>query len=197
MSFTIFADLETGGVEPYHPNIQLAAIAVDDQRWVEVAHFERKIAFDVAKADPEALKINHYSPEAWKSAKPSSVVAADFAKWSEPYRCIEMMSKRTGKPYTVGKLAGHNIVTFDLPRIRAMFNGTFFPFSYHTKDTLQRALFFFDEHPEATRPESLKLTVLCKYFSIDCDGAHDALTDVRLSAALARAIAAEERKWHD
>lgn len=193
VSYCVFADLETGGILPHHPNIQLAAIAIDEGSWAEVAHFEAKIKFDESTADPEALKINHYTREAWKDAKPSAVVAAEFAKWSEPYRSIEMMSKRTGKPYKAGKLAGHNIVTFDLPRIRAMFDGNFFPFSYHTKDTLQRALWFYDEHPELKRPESLKLSVLCAHFGIAVDGAHDALADVRMSAALARAIARAER----
>ncbi len=194
MSYCIFADLETGGVEQHHPNIQFAAIAIDEQRWVEVAHFECKIKFDESKADPEALNLNHYERDAWKDAETPALVAARFAKWADPYKSLEMISKRTGKSYRVGKLAGHNIVTFDLPRIRSMFDGSFFPFSYHTKDTLQRAMWYFDENPTVKRPESLKLSVLCDYFGIRTDGAHDALADVRMSAALARAIALEEKR---
>ncbi len=144
MSYTIYFDTETGGVLPSHPTIQLAAIAVEDGTWNEAAGFERKIKFNEADADPEALKINHYEPEVW--------------------------------------------------RLRWMFAENFFPFSYHVKDTLQRALWFFDEHPELTRPPSLKLSVLCEYFGIVTAGAHDALADVRMSVAIARAFAEAERK---
>lgn len=191
MSFTIYFDLETGGVEPKRPNIQLAAIAVRDSDWVEVANFEAKIQFNEAEADPEALRLNHYSRESWEDAKPSLRVAQEFLQWAEPHRSVKMVSK-AGKPYQVAKLAGHNASTFDLPRLRSMMMGAFFPFSFFAKDTLQRALWFFDEHPGLPRPESLKLGVLCKYFGIESDGAHDALVDVRLCAALARAMALAE-----
>ncbi len=195
MSYTIYFDTETGGVLPSHPTIQLAAVAIEDGTWKEAAGFERKIKFNEADADPEALKINHYDPEVWRlNAVPVGAAVMHFGKFCEPYRSIEMMSKRTNKPYSVGKLAGHNAATFDLPRLRGMFGENFFPFSYHVKDTLQRALWFFDEHPELTRPPSLKLSVLCEYFGIVTAGAHDALADVRMSAAIARAFAEAERK---
>lgn len=185
MSFTIYFDLETGGIESRHPNIQLAAIVVDDATLGAVDSFERKIQFDEADADPEALKLNHYSKDEWASAKPEGAVVGEFSNFCRPYLSIEMVSKRSGRPYKVGKLAGHNVAAFDLPRLRSMFGESFFPFSYHTKDTLQRAIWYFDEHPELPRPESLKLTALGKYFGLAVDGAHDALTDVRLAAAVA------------
>lgn len=194
MSYTIFFDTETGGVQPHHPTIQLAAIAVEDGTWNEVAAFECKLQFKPSDCDFEALKINHYNIEDWKEAVLPGMAVMRFGKWCEPYRSIQMMSKRTNKPYSVGKLAGHNAATFDLPRLRGMFGENFFPFSYHVKDTLQRALWFFDEHPELKRPESLKLSVLCEHFGICIAGAHDALADVRMSAAIARAFAEAERK---
>lgn len=194
MSQTIYFDLETGGVETRHPNIQLAAVAIDDATGRELDSFERKLKFDESACDPEALKINGYTREAWKDAVAVGAAVAQFSRWSEPYRCVQMMSKRTGKPYGVGKLAGHNVATFDLVRLRGMFADSFFPFSYHTKDTLQRAIWYFDEHPEVTRPESLKLSVLCAHFGIDCSGAHEALADVRMSAALALAIRSKEHE---
>lgn len=195
MSYTIYFDTETGGVEPHHPTIQLAAVVVDDQTFAEAANFECKIAFDESKADPEALKMNHYDAEVWKSAVGPWVCAAKFARFCEPYRSVQMISKRTGAPYSVGKLAGHNALTFDLPRLRQLFGQSFFPFTYFVKDTLQRALWYFDEHPNAQRPESLKLGVLCAYFGIEVSNeAHDALYDVRLSVQLAQAILAHQRQ---
>ena len=194
LSFTTFFDVETSGLEAHHAVIQLAAIVVDDKTGAEVATFERKVKFNAALASLEALKINHYDPAVWAAeAEEPATVIAKFQAWAQPYFCIDMKSKSSGKPYKVGKLAGHNVVAFDLVRLRAMFGTRFFPFSYHAKDTLQRALWFFDENPEIKRPESLKLSTLCAHFGIAVDGAHDALCDVRLSAALARAIAKAER----
>lgn len=194
MSFTCYFDTETSGLEAHHAVIQLAAIAINDQTGAEVDSFERKVRFNAALASLEALKINHYDPATWKvEAEEPATVIAKFTAWAKPYACIDMVSKSSGKPYKVGKLAGHNVVAFDLVRLRRMYSTTFFPFSYHAKDTLQRALWFYDEHPELKRPESLKLSTLCAHFGIAVDGAHDALCDVRMSAALARAIAKAER----
>jgi len=188
MSKTIYFDLETGGVEPKHPNIQLAAICIDDATGQEIDKFEKKISFNEADADPEALRINGYTAEAWKDAVPVGAACAKFTRWSEPHRTIEMISKRTGAPYMVGKLAGYNALTFDLPRLKSMFGASFFPFSYLVRDVLQRAMFWFDEHPEVKNPGSLKLTKVCEHFGIAIEGAHDALVDVRMTAALAKRL---------
>jgi DNA polymerase III epsilon subunit-like protein len=193
---TIFFDVETGGTQPQHPTIQLAAVAIDDESWKELDSFQVKIQFDPATCDPEALKMNHYDPEVWAAtAKSRSAIAGLFSRWSQPYLCVQMESKRKpGVKFWVASLAGHNAQTFDLPRLQELFAGTFFPFSYHVRDTLQRAMWFYHEHPELTRPESLKLSVLAQAFGIDATGAHDALTDVRLSVQIARFFADFERK---
>lgn len=183
MSATIYFDLETAGLLPHHPNIQLAAVAVEDCNGAELASFECKLEFNEADADPEALKMNHYTPEAWEDALPVTDAVRRFCEFARPHRCVQMISKRTGEPYQVSKLAGYNALTFDLPRLRQMFGTQFFPFSYHVYDVLQRVLFWFDENPGA-KPESLKLTTVCQYFGIETDEAHDALADVRLTAAL-------------
>ena len=183
---TIYFDLETGGVNT-EPSIQLAAIAVRDLDGTELAAFEQKIQFDPAKCSPEALAMNHYTPEAWMGAVPPQEAASRFMHFAEPYKCIEMLSKRTGDPYRVGKLAGYNALTFDYPRLRAMFGTAFFPFSYHVRDILQRAIFWCEENDK--RPENLRLGTMCAYFGIPTDGQHEALTDVRLTAALYRKLA--------
>jgi len=186
---TIYFDLETGGIEPRHPSIQLAAIAVDDATGKELEAFERKLRFDEAAADPEALKMNHYDAEVWKrTAVEPALAASDFARWVKPHSCIEMVSKRTGASYSVAKLSGYNALTFDLPRLRALFGTQFFPCSYHVRDVLQRAMFWFDEHPDVKKPENLKLGTVCTYFGIPIDGAHEALADVRATAALAQKL---------
>lgn len=181
---TIFFDLETGGLNN-EPSISVAAVAVDSSL-IELSSFEARLKFDPSACNPDALKINGYDPEKWKDAVEPSEAARRLSVWSKEYATVEMISKRTGQPYNVSRLAGYNALTFDLPRLKDLFGQSFFPFSYHVRDVLQRAMFWFDEHSPAEKPKDLKLTTLCRYFSIPADGAHDALTDVRLTVALYR-----------
>jgi DNA polymerase III epsilon subunit-like protein len=185
--FTVYFDLETGGVLPQQPTIQLAAIAVDEHG-NEASSFEQKISFNEADADPVALSMNHYTKEAWKDAINYQATAALFASWLKPFSSVSLMSKRTGRPYSVARLSGYNALTFDLPRLKAMFGTSFFPCEYLIRDVLQRALFWFDEHPDAPRPDNFKLTTIAGMFGIAADGAHDALADARMCAALARRL---------
>jgi DNA polymerase III epsilon subunit-like protein len=186
MITTIYFDFETGGIRDDQPNIQLAAIAVDEH-FRELAAFEQKIAFNEADADPQALAINHYQRDKWTEAKPPAEVARLFAQWLRPFSCVPKIS-RQGKPYSVARLAGHNAATFDGPRLRRMFAEAqmFCPAELHVRDTLQRALWFFDD--QGIEPASFRLTELSKHFGIPTNGAHDALADVRLSIAIAQAM---------
>lgn len=185
-SSTIFFDFETGGTLPEQPSIQLAAIAVDDATGNELDSFNCKIKFDVSQCDPEALKINGWREENWKDAVEPQVCAKLFSQFIEPFKCVEMISKRTGKPYSVAKGAGYNAITFDWPRLKGLFGERFLPVSYHIRDVLQRVIFYFDENGLA--PESFKLTAVCEHFDIQTEGAHDALVDVRLTSALYRKL---------
>lgn len=190
----VFFDTETGGLKPDHPTIQLAAIAVDAD-WQEMETFERKIAFDAAKADPEALAMNHYDAVAWKGAPSERQVVDEFGAFLNRHRCVELVSQRTGRPYSVARLAGHNVVGFDLERVAAMFkrHGQFFPVDFRTVlDTRYGAVWFFEggcaADPSRSKPKDFKLTGLAEHFGVSVDGAHDALVDVRLSIALARKL---------
>ncbi len=186
--YAIVADVETDGLRDDCQVIQLAAIAVNQDDWREISSFERKVQFDVSKSEPQALEINHYDPELWKAqAQPPAKVISTFCAWAKPYQSIEMVSAK-GTPYAIAKMIGHNIVAFDFRKIKAMNGQGFFPFAYHTPDTLQLAMWFFDLQPNIKRPKNLKLATLAEYFGIDTTGAHDALTDVRLSAAVALAV---------
>lgn len=184
---TVYFDTETGGVEPRHPTIQLAAVAVDAEG-VEVSSFQQRIAFNPLDCDPAALAMNHYHEDDWKDAPSATVAARNFAAWIRPYQLVTLMSKRTGRPYTVARLAGYNALTFDLPRLKAMFGASFFPCEYLVRDVLQRALFWFDEHPSEPKPDNFKLITVAAAFGIPTDGAHDALADARMSARLYRVI---------
>ena len=183
---TVFFDLETGGVEEHHPDIQLAAVAVRD--WEVVDTFEHKIQFDTAEAEPEALRINSFNPNIWKDkALPEENVVMAFASFLEKYRAIQKIS-RAGNPYTVARLAGHNVARFDAPRLLRMFkrnHGTFLPAdAFMPLDTMQLALWHFADADE--KPENFKLGTLCQFFGINTEGAHDALVDVTNTVQLAR-----------
>lgn len=185
---TIYFDFETGGVLPSHPSIQLAAIAVDDKTGNELAAFESKIHFEPLDCDIEALEKNTWGKESvkWEGAPMPEVVAKKFAGFIKPFQCVPMVSKKSGKPYTVAKGAGYNAVSFDFPRLQQLFSGAFLPMGYQIRDVMQRVLFYFDEN--GNPPEDMKLTTVCKHFGIEIDGAHDALADVRMTAALYRKI---------
>lgn len=196
MSHVIIFDLETAGLEPRHPTIQLASVVIDETDWLEVASFERKISFNETDADPAALAMNHYDADVWlREAKRPESVAREFAAFAKPYLSIQMVSKSKGTPYQVGKLCAHN-AAFDLPRLQGLFAGSFFPFSYHARCTLARAMWFYDEHPDISKPQNLKLATLCESFGIAVSATHEALSDVRLCAALAKAFRdAEKSHW--
>jgi DNA polymerase III epsilon subunit-like protein len=190
---TVYYDFETGGIEPKHPSIQLAAVAMDGA--IELGAFEQKIAFTEADADPAALAMNHYTAQAWVDAKSSGVTASRFAAWLRPFSTIDKTSK-AGKPYRVARLAGYNAAAFDAPRLRELFGTQFLPAEYPVRDVLQRAVFYFDENPESMPPANWKLSTLCAYFDIAIDGAHDALADARMCAALHRWLLQEGlAKW--
>ena len=190
MRTAVYFDLETGGLLPTHPDIQLAAVAINEETWEELATFQEKIIFNAADAEQEALRMNHYEPAEWSRVGcDEAVVVANFADFLDCFKSLEMMSKRTKQPYKVAKLVGHNAANFDGPRLMAMFgrHQTFLPADPRVRCTQQRAMWWFDERGRTPR-YSYKLTDLCNEFAIPFGTVHEALADVRLTIALARKL---------
>lgn len=184
----VFLDLETGGLYMRHPVIQIGAVVVD-AAWNELETFEAKVKFREEDADPEALAINHYDAKAWADAAPESVVVAAFADLLRRHRSVELISKRSGKPYKVARVAGHNVTTFDLDRLTAMFkrHEAFLAIDYKSVlDTRHGAVWML--WGQERQPKDFKLASLAEHFGIPVNGAHDALVDVRLSIAIARKL---------
>lgn len=179
----VFFDLETDSLELDCQIIQLGAVAMKGDRIVD--QFEAKLKFDESKSNPEALKLNGYSKEAWINAVEPAVVCKQFAKWLEPYKVIEKISNKKGTPFKVAKLAGFNAPIFDVPRLQSLFkqHDVFLPADYRILDVMQMALWYFELTGIST-PESLKLSKLCEYFGVPLTNAHDALADVIATAAL-------------
>lgn len=199
----VYTDCETSGLSPEkHSIIQLAALATDGDKVLDT--FERKLSFELEAADPEALRHNHFDLEVWeREAIDPREAAFQFAAFLRAHRSVEMVSRRTGKPYLVAQLAGHNASRFDRLFLDALFERyeLFKPWSPHILDTQQRAawwcleegflgdLYAFDGKPHSA-PDSLKLDALCKRFGIVVEGsAHDAMHDARSSYELSRALA--------
>lgn len=183
----VFFDLETGGLDFQHPNIQLAAVAVDNE-FNELETFEAKIKFDVAACDPIALEKNSYEESAWRGAESEGLVAKGFAGFLSEHKCIQMVSNKTGRPYWVARLAGHNVTKFDGPRLKEMFkrHGLFLPAHPAALDTTQLALW---KYQRLGKPlASFRLTELCKLLDIPVIDAHDALGDVRMNVKVAKRL---------
>jgi DNA polymerase III epsilon subunit-like protein len=188
---TVYFDFETGGVEMRHPNISIAAIALENGREINSMHY--RIRFDLAAADPEALRINHYDPALWeKEAISEEQATANFASFLHRHKCLTLTSVKTGKPYPVARLAGYNSASFDGPRASVMFDRwkIFPPFRRPTLDVLQLVL----EHADTYRLPlvNFKLSTVAAHFGIDTTGAHDALADCRMTAAIHAAIIAKK-----
>lgn len=186
---TVFLDIETGGLKFDAPIIQIAAVAI--KGWEEIDFFERKILFSSEECDPEALRICRYDPEVWnKSAIQESAACAQLDYFLRRYQDLQRVSHR-GRPFKVARVAGHNIKTFDLPRLRKMMERSgfkFFPGDWMKPlDTLELAVWrTFDKDDP---PKSHKLGDLLDYFNIPHeDELHDALADVRGTVQLARAL---------
>lgn len=187
----VFFDFETAGLSEDAPNIQLAAVATED--WRVAQTWERKILFDESKADPKALELNSYDAQAWQTeAIPEKQLVVEFSRFLRDHAHVERLSK-AGRTYQVARLAGHNVASFDCPRLFQMFkrHDTFLPaLIYQPLDSLHRAIWYFAEKDQV--PKSFKLHDLCAYFGIHQGQRHDALADVISTVALARCLTDRE-----
>lgn len=187
----LFVDIETGGLEVGAAIIQIAAVAVDGS-FSELEAREWKLKFDDGRANAVALQVNHYSAEQWaKEAVEERRALVELTALMERHADCEQFAKRTGRPYNVCRIGGHNISRFDLPHLQAAFKRyeMFMPAAIGAPlDTLHGAVWYFDRRPDLPRPRSLQQLVLAQYFGLAVDGdkAHEALYDARLSIELAK-----------
>lgn len=182
----VFFDLETGGLNPErHPIIQLAAVAVDAETFEELGSFERKLRFKMEAADPEALAMNSYDAATWeREAVEPPAALRDFSTFLKLHATRRMVSK-TGNPYWVARLAGHNAAAFDMPFLRRYFSicDLFLPAYLLTLDSSQLAAWW--NWRNGGKLENVKLVSLAAHFGIELE-AHDALADVRANVAVVK-----------
>jgi DNA polymerase III alpha subunit (gram-positive type) len=194
--YLVFIDLETGGLSPRrNPIIQLAAIAVNSAL-EPVEAIELKIQFRESQATKQSLRKTHYSSGLWaKDGVPPLEAARRLATFLSCYPRHTAISP-SGAPYSVAQLVAHN-AAFDGPFLQSWYQrlGLFLPARYQLLCTLQRAQWYFAEHPEETPPSSFKLAALCEYFRVPfhAANAHEALGDVTATLLLYRAMTHVDR----
>lgn len=185
----VFFDLETGGLDyRRHPITQFAAVAVEVPSWKTVEELELKVKFDAEKATPEALALNGYDEAVWKeTAVPETIAAKAVAGFFRNHATVQMTSKG-GKAYSVARLAGHNVASFDQLFLREWFKrlDVFNPGHYLALDTLHLALWIHGGRLASGELENVKLQTLADYYGIQRNGeAHTALSDVKVNARVA------------
>ena len=187
-STIVFFDLETGGLEPKHPIIQIAAVAVG-RGWRELGTFQRKLQFAEHQCQREALEHNCYDAATWeREAVPTLQAVAEFGSFLNNHQTVEMVSKRTGKPYKVARLAGYNCESFDKPRIMELFrqSGQFLPADPRMLDVFQLAMWSFTFDGKVL--PDFKLGTVARHLGVDASGAHEALADVRMTIDVAKRV---------
>jgi DNA polymerase-3 subunit epsilon len=75
----IFCDIETTGLDPSRHEIISISIIIDTPQGTET-YSHKVIPEHIDTASPEALRINHYSPEAWADAIPLEQATQDIAR---------------------------------------------------------------------------------------------------------------------
>jgi DNA polymerase III epsilon subunit-like protein len=187
----VFFDLETTGLDSKrHAILQVGAVAVDES-FNHLETFEAKIRFDERRANRNSLRKNHYHRGVWvrQSLDPEEA-ALRFANFLRRHTSVTKLGS-DGKSYQLAQLVAHN-AAFDAAFLQAWYGRLYFflPAQFQVFCTLQRALWYFQEHPDESPPTDFKLATLCHHFAVPfhAASAHDALGDVTATVALYRAI---------
>jgi len=164
-----FIDTETTGLNPEkHEIIELGCVLVRQipqagkgPKLEVIDEFEYKIRpehLDVA--EPDALRINGYTPEKWKDAKPLLEVMEDFAQ------------RTRGAAFVA-----HNMA-FDLGFVDKAFQraGVRNLMHYVKIDTISFAYSKLFHEPKV---EKFSLAALCEFYGIKNETAHTALSDAK------------------
>jgi DNA polymerase-3 subunit epsilon len=166
-----FIDVETTGLDPSrHEIIEIGVVVADPRTRETRGMFDVRVRPGrIEDADPVALGINGWSPEAWADAVPLDVALV------------------RAKPLLEGALlAGHN-VSFDRAFLDAAWRTTGVrppDTDHHVLDTATLAWPLL----AAGLVESLSLDAVCKALGVDVGQPHRALADAQRSLEVARRL---------
>lgn len=166
-----FIDCETTGLDPArHEIVEVGVIRVDGSTLREIDHTDVRVRPErIEDADPEALRINGYSEEAWENA----TSLAEALEWIAPHLDGAI-------------LAGHN-AGFDRSFLEAAWRraGVAPPaIDHHVLDTATLAWPLL----VAGAIKSLSLTDVCAHLGIEMKEPHRALADAGRSLEVARRL---------
>lgn len=191
----IFVDIETAGIGPKAPIIELAAVAVESGSFCELDALEMKVAFEMKDASPRSLGVTKFSPSAWQRyALPPEDAAAKLAVFLHRHATKQVLSKKPPMSHRVARLAGYH-ADFDAVRLRdwATRLGVYLPMRRRTLCVLQRTLWFFEENQGLTPPDDYQLATVAEHLGLAAKPTHRALDDVRATVELARRLAEYNR----
>ena len=200
-------DLETDWNKPDNPKcnpVQVAAIILDYHTLEEIPNSK----FNTGVCPPTIDDDNYYDEhkdtiewhcklnscswnelrEKWKSFPDEKSVWKSFEQYMNKYN-----SKK--RFWTAPIPVGANIITFDLPiieRVNAKYGIK--DMFYHRDAVNVQFLVWYHLHYLRDRPKDYKMDTLRSYFEIPNDDAHDALFDVRTTAAIFRRFFGWQRK---
>ena len=171
--------------------IQIAAVMLHPRTLEEIegSRFESLMRpIDPTKIEDKALEVNKKTREQIMAATEQKIVWKMFVDYLNTYNYKK-------SSFTAPIACGHNIFNFDLPIYRAMAveyknvdkrgePNLFNPI--YAIDTMQMCFTWFES---LKNPEKLNLSAICTYLGMDPEeiaGAHDAMNDVLLTAAILR-----------
>lgn len=192
-------DIETTGLLPESEVCQIAVVVVDKGR--EIACFERKLSFNPLTAEQQALEIIGYDPRVWhlESVSPEQGLA-EFLDFLKPYQQKKHNSNK-GWYGAYLPVFGHNIWTFDIPRLRefgSRYGIDYLPIWPHPLDTYQLTawlLFLYGDRFLRSTPPNYKLETIAAWLGIQHPKPHDALEDCRVNVEVARKLIAAFKRF--
>lgn len=165
-----FIDIETTGLDPERHEIIEIAVVIADARTLALQHAVsyRAAPERIEDAEPEALAMNGYTPEAWADALPLRSALS---------LALPMLEGAT--------IAGHN-VPFDLAFIEKGCHRAFLPMpqSKYRLDTASLAWPLL----HAGHIEKPSLDALARFFGLKRPHPHRALADARCALDVAREL---------
>lgn len=170
----LFIDLEFSGLNPLeHEILEVGALVVDGRTLEIKQEYEAKVApVHIENADPEALKINGYTTEAWVDAKPIAQMLND-------------LNALAPNAMIVGWNVTYDWIFLDIAYRKA---GIKPAFDYHKIDVLGMAWIKLFNNLEF---KLIKLSETCKLLGVNRVEKHKAMADIRDTYEVFRRLTAK------
>jgi DNA polymerase III epsilon subunit-like protein len=160
-----FIDTETTGLDyNRHSIIEFAVVSTIHGEWVTKIQLPAEL---MAQADPQALKVNGYTPEAWVGAP------VELAAYPEIYSRLE-------GHLIIGQNVAYDLTILDNTLKRLELDSIRKKLPRRYLDTMS----FSYEHLAPLGLKSLSLEKVCDFLGIPNEGAHTALVDARRTKAV-------------